>query len=68
MFVDAFGWLVVLGLMALGDNISVSIGPSPREREKIEERKNVQTTPTAPTASAICSCPTVIQIRRTPRH
>ena len=32
-------WLVVLGLTALGDSISVYIGPSPKEREK-EERKN----------------------------
>ena len=28
------GWLVVLGLTALSDSISVNIGPSPREREK----------------------------------
>ena len=28
------GWLVVLGLTALCDNISVYIGPSPKEREK----------------------------------
>ena len=28
------GWLVVLGLTALLDSISVYIGPSPREREK----------------------------------
>ena len=28
------GWLVVLGLTALWDSISVYIGPSPREREK----------------------------------
>ena len=27
-------WLVVLGLTALWDSISVYIGPSPREREK----------------------------------
>ena len=43
------GWLVVLGLTALWDSISVYIGPSPRDRErkeKIDERKNVQTTPT----------------------
>ena len=32
------GWLVVLGLTALGDSISVYIGPSPREREK--EKRN----------------------------
>ena len=28
------GWLVVLGLTALKDSISVYIGPNPREREK----------------------------------
>ena len=47
------GWLVGcfgLGLTALLDNISVYIGPSPREREKEErndrrENKNVQTNP-----------------------
>ena len=33
------GWLVVLGLTALSDNISVYIGPSPKEREK-EKRKD----------------------------
>ena len=33
------GWLVVLGLTALWDSISVYIGPSPKEREK-EERKD----------------------------
>ena len=32
-------WLVVLGLTALRDSISVYIGPSPREREK-ETRKD----------------------------
>ena len=32
------GWLVVLGLTALCDSISVYIGPSPKEREQ-EERK-----------------------------
>ena len=31
--------LVVFGLTALGDNISVYIGPSPKEREK-EKRKD----------------------------
>ena len=34
-----FGWLVVLGLTALCDSISVYIGASPKEREK-EERKD----------------------------
>ena len=33
------GWLVVLDLAALSDNISDYIEPSPREREK-EERKD----------------------------
>ena len=40
--------------------------PPPREREqmreRIEESQNVQTTPPAPTASAIGPCPTTIQI------
>ena len=34
MFLVRFFWLVVLGLTALSDSISVYIGPSPREREK----------------------------------
>ena len=33
------GWLVVLGLTAFWDSISVYIGPSPKEREK-EKRKD----------------------------
>ena len=33
------GWLVVFGLTAVGDSISVYIGPSAKEREK-EKRKN----------------------------
>ena len=32
------GWLVVLGLKALSDSISVYIGPSPKEEK--EERKD----------------------------
>ena len=39
-----------------------------QEREVIDERKNVPTTPPAPTARAVGSCPTIIQISRTPRH
>ena len=66
-------WLVVLGLTTLSDSISVFIGPSPRERERerrelIDERKNVQTTPLAPTASTLSPCLTVIQTSRPPRH
>ena len=34
----------------------------------IDERKNVQTTPPAPTAGAVGPCPTLIQISRTPRQ
>ena len=33
---DMVGWLVVWGLTALWDSISVYIGPSPKEREKEE--------------------------------
>ena len=36
---DWIDWLIVLGLTALWDSISVYIGPSPKEREK-EERKD----------------------------
>ena len=39
-----------------------------KKRQKIDKRKNVQTSPPAPTASAIGPCPTIIQISRTPRH
>ena len=34
----------------------------------IDKRKNVQTPPPAPSASAVGPCPTIIQISRTPRH
>ena len=37
-------------------------------RERIDESKNVQTTPPAPTARAVGPCPTLIQTSRTPRH
>ena len=37
--IKSIGWLVVLGLTALWDSISVYIGPSPKEREK-EKRKD----------------------------
>ena len=37
---DVVGWLlVVLGLTALSDSISIYIGPSPKGREK-KERKD----------------------------
>ena len=35
---------------------------SQREGERVDESKNVQTTPPAPNASAVGPCPTVIQI------
>ena len=66
-----FGWLVVLGVTALSDSISVYIGLSPikgEKREKIDERKMSKQTPLAPTASAIGPCPTIIQISGTPRY
>ena len=66
------GWLVVLGLTALLDSISVYIGPSPREGERKGKRKTREKMskhpPPAPTASAIGPCPTISQISRTPRH
>ena len=34
----------------------------------IDERKNVQTPPSTPTASAVDPCPTIIQISRTPQR
>ena len=67
-----YSWLVVLGLTALRDSISVYIGPSPREREKETRKdrreKKCPNNPPAPTASAVGPCPTFIQISRTPRH
>ena len=36
-FFSIFGWLVVLGLTALQDSISVYIKPTPRKREKVEK-------------------------------
>ena len=65
------GWLV-MGLTALGDSISVYIRPSPKRRrkrkERIDESKNVQPTPTRtyckrsrPLSYCTPNC-------RTPRH
>ena len=57
--------LVVLCLTALWANISVYIGPSPKEREKEEKGqmrvKMSKPSPPAPTASAIGPCPTIIK-------
>ena len=39
-----------------------------KKTEMIDERKNVHTTPPAPTASAVGPCPTLIQISRAHRH
>ena len=40
-----------------------------KKREMIGERENTsEQSPPAPTASTVSSCPTVIQIGRTPRH
>ena len=38
------------------------------KKEMIDERKNVQTAPHAPTGNAVGPCPTTIKISRTPRH
>ena len=39
-----------------------------KKREMIDERKMSKQPPPAPTASAVGTCPTIIQIVRTPRH
>ena len=68
---DWISWLVILGLTALWDSISVYIGPSPKEREKEKwqtREKMSKQPPPPPTASAVGPCPTLIQISRTPRH
>ena len=68
------GWLVgCFGFKGLFETVFQSMsGRLPergrKRREKIEESKNVQTTPPAPTASTVGPCPTKIQISRTPRH
>ena len=63
-------WLV--GRFGLKGSISVYIGGLPdrgrKKRKMIDERKYVQITPHAPSASAVCPCPTIIQISRTHRH
>ena len=63
------GWLIVLGSTAL-ETVFQSISnrlheEGRKKREMIDERKNVQTTPPAPTVSAVGPCPTIIQISRT---
>ena len=64
--------LVVLGLTALWDSISVYIGPSPKERDKeekrIDESKNVQKTPTRTYCKCSRPLPYCNQNCRTPRH
>ena len=66
------GWLVVFGLTALLDSISVFIGPFLREREKEKrndsrrEKKMSKQPLSAHTASAVGPCPSLIQISRTP--
>ena len=73
-----FGWLVgwLVGCVGLNGPLrqyfslyrAVSPRQGERKREMIDERKHVQTTPPAPTASAAGPCLTKIQISRTPRH
>ena len=67
------GWLVGLGFNGPLKTVFQSISDRLPEREKenrkiVETKKIVQTTPPALTASAIGSCPTIIQTSRTPRH
>ena len=66
-----FGWLVVLGLMALEtvfQSISGRLRKSEKEKRKDRrEKKMSKQPPPAPTASAIDPCPTIIQISRTLR-
>ena len=64
-------WLVVLGLTALWDSISVYSGTSPRERERkkiemIDESIMSEQAPPAPTVSAVGPCPAIIKISRMP--
>ena len=47
------GWLVVLGLAALLDSISVYIRPSPREREKEERKPGIDCLPCSYTKDII---------------
>ena len=71
---DIDGWLVVLGLTALWDSISVYIGPPPKEREK--EKRNDRREKKCPNhphphllqEQYALPCPTLIQIIRTPLH
>ena len=70
---NEFGWLIDMGLTALFNSISVYIGPSPRERgrkkrELIDERKMFKQPQSAPTASTVGPCPTIILISMTHRH
>ena len=67
------GWLVVLGLTALSDNIYFSLyrAVSQREgerRERIDESKNVQTTPARIYCKRNRPLPYCNQNCRTPRH
>ena len=61
------GWLAVLGFQTVFQSISGRLPERGRKkRETIDERKNVQATPIAPTASTVGPCPTIIQFSRTP--
>ena len=72
IFTPNQGWLLVLGLTALWNSISVYFEASPTERvkkrETTEERKMSKQPQPAATASAGGPCPNIIQISRTPWH
>ena len=68
-FVSNGDWLVVLGLTAFRNSISVYIEPSPRERgrkktEIIDEGKKSKQLQLSTTACAEGHCPTIVQTRR----
>ena len=72
LFYFAAGWLVgwlfwVYGPLRQYFSLYQAVSQREGEREeRIDESKNVQTTPPAPTASAIGPCPTVIKIVERP--
>ena len=67
------GWLVgcfgFSGRLRQYFNLYRAVSQREGERgERIEEGKMSKQPPPAPTASAVGPCPTISQIRRTPRH
>ena len=65
---ETVGWLVVLGLTALSDSISVYIGPSPKERTKKERKNRCPNNPTRTYCKRSRPLPYCNPNCRTPRH